>query len=157
MSQSDSKPGSKNKKSLLSPLKLMVDPNLKLINFSIQHEQQILKKIIYLNSKIKLIDAVNQVLQEVGKVHQLDNNANNYAIFISKKNGLPKLDFPSYQKDILLEETGNSNFSLVHITLLNNNSPDNSTHNSQENDEKQNDEKQKKKLKNWFLNLLGCS
>ncbi|CAK58521.1 unnamed protein product (macronuclear) [Paramecium tetraurelia] len=135
----------------------MADPNLKLINFSIQHEEQILKKTIYLNSKIKLIDAVYEVLQEVGKVHPLDNNPNNYAIYISKKNGLPKLDFPSYQKDIILEETGNSNFSLVHITLQNTNSPENSTHNSQENEGKQNDGKQKKKLKNWFLNLLGCS
>lgn len=35
MSQTDSKPGSKTKKSLLSPLKLIVNQNQKLYNFSI--------------------------------------------------------------------------------------------------------------------------
>lgn len=49
-----------------------------------------------LYSTIKLIDAVSEALKEIGNENFLDNNPYNYAIYISKKNGLPKTDFPSY-------------------------------------------------------------
>ncbi|CAD8144344.1 unnamed protein product [Paramecium pentaurelia] len=157
MSQTENKSGPKSKKSLLSSLNLIVNPNQKQYNFCIQKEEKILKITMNLYSTIKLINAVSEALKEIGNENQLDNNPNNYAIYISKKNGLPKTDFPSYQMDLLLEETGNTNFSLVHTTSQNKKPYDQKIHLNQVKEQKLNVHKLEKKHKNWFLNFLGCS
>ncbi|CAD8059384.1 unnamed protein product [Paramecium sonneborni] len=161
MSQSNSLSVPKAKTSLLSPLKLIGNKYQKVYEFYVINEEEILNITLNLSSKIKLVNAISEVLQQLCKEHPLDQNANNYDIYISKKNGKPKTDFPSFQADLSLEETGNNNFSLVHIAFQESKPKRKSTfditnHYNQGMHKNQNENIQVKKKKNWLFNFLGC-
>lgn len=51
---------------------------------------------IDLAPKTELIEAMKQALEKASKVHPVDKNPLNYEPYVSKKNGNPKMDFPSY-------------------------------------------------------------
>ncbi|CAK60219.1 unnamed protein product (macronuclear) [Paramecium tetraurelia] len=169
MSQTDSTKtsGQKVKKQLISPLKEALSQLKKSYKFFIPNEQDVILVHVDLQCHIELLEATSRALKLVPKPNPVDYNPNNYDIYVAKKNGHPKMDFPSYQTNLRLEETGNFVFSLVHVTYQEKNvrkSIRKSTYDLSHYQSPTKPSKSKeinlnilKPETNWLLRFLGCA
>ncbi|CAD8043099.1 unnamed protein product [Paramecium primaurelia] len=162
MSQTDSTKttGQKIKTSLISSLKETFNQIKKPYRFYLSNEEQIINVLIELPPETELVDAINRVLQIASKDNPLDQNPRNYEVYMVKKNGKPKTDFPSYLIDLKIEETHNQIFSIVHMTYQERKQKRKSTYDYSNNyspiKQKQQYIDEIKEEKNWFLRFLGC-
>ncbi|CAD8202230.1 unnamed protein product [Paramecium pentaurelia] len=169
MSQTDSTKtsGQKVKKQLISPLKEALSQLTKSYKFFIPNEEEVILVHVDLPCHIELQEATSRALKLIPKHNPVDQNPNNYDIYVAKKNGLPKMDIPSYQSNLRLEETGNFVYSLVHVTYQEKNvrkSIRKSTYDlshyqspTQPSRSKEINLNLPKSEKNWLLRLLGCA
>ncbi|CAD8197068.1 unnamed protein product [Paramecium octaurelia] len=169
MSQTDSTKtsGQKVKKALISPLKEAFSSLTKSYKFFIPNEEEVLLVLVDLPCHLELQEAISRALKLVPKQNPVDQNPNNYDIYVAKKNGQPKMDYPSYQTNLRLEETGNFVFSLVHVTYsekkvrksIRKSTYDLSHYQSPTipSRSKEINQYQPKPEKNWLLRFLGCA
>ncbi|CAK85263.1 unnamed protein product (macronuclear) [Paramecium tetraurelia] len=108
---------SKQKKIFMNNLDESYTSITKPYRFYLNNEQQIINVFIELPPGTELINAISRVLQVASLNNPLDQNPENYELYIAKKNGQPQTDFPSFQLDLKLEDTERQNFSLVHMTF----------------------------------------
>ncbi|CAD8139219.1 unnamed protein product [Paramecium octaurelia] len=132
--------------------------------FYLNNEQQIINVYIELPPETELIYAISRVLQIASANNPLDQNPQNYELYIAQKNGQPQTDYPSFETDLRLEQTDNFTFSLVHMTFNNKYTKRKSTH-DYSNQYSYSPLKQKKqskdiddikKGKNCIFRFLGC-
>lgn len=86
---------------------------VKMVHFHLPSEQQRVEFEIFSTATID--EVLRTALAKLSLLKPIDLDPHHYEVYVAKKNGQAKLDYPSYLGSQEVFKTGNTGFALVHV------------------------------------------